>query len=488
MVIYQSEDQSSISAANIPDVIVYDNSNIQKVCSGVTTPLTFHFTKRIYASIYRQTVKTLSLSDKVILKNEDLFQNLIGLIKGRIYYNVNSWYRGLQLFQSLNDTQVGLKQMMGLSDPLKFQGEELTWKKKFILLGAKCVDFPLLLINFMSLKSKTVKFLAKMQHCCSDFYLQDFSKMSIQELKNEKENIDTGVLSLWTTPVINDLYIWITCGDIVNKLKKAGLKNPEEFVNKFLTEEESVASMQPARQMHRLAIEASYQPDLKHLINRMPQDIHQQVETRFHDFHLKVMLFIDKYGDKTTGELKLETQTMRLNPFVFYTYLRDCLRAQISEIRATSQTQEFAKKALEKHIADLPASQSEKIMAKICVLNKALINRELFKLERSRVFGMYRTLYAAFGSRFEKSKWIEKASDIFYLTEDEILSCGNGKEFVFDTLIATRKQEYKSYETESSPSRIFISNKITDLVKEMAVNKVAPIQGFDPSGTKIEVA
>lgn len=488
MVIYQSEDPTSISAANIPDVIVYDNSNIQKACSGVTTPLTFHFTRRIYACVYRNTIKTLSLSEKVILKNEDIFQNLIGLIKGRIYYNLNSWYRGLQLFQSFNDTQVGLKQMMGLSDPLNFQEEVITWRKRFILLGAKCVDFPLLLISFLSLKSKAAKFLAKMQQACSDFYLHDFNKLSIQQLKTEKEKLDSQVLNLWTTPVVNDLHIWITCGDIVNKLKKAGLKNPEEFVNKFLMEEESVASMQPAKHLHRLAIEASYQADLMHLINRIPKDIHQQIKTRFPDFHLKVMLFIDKYGDKTTGELKLETLTMRSDPYVFYNYLRDCLHAQISEIRTNSQSQELAKKALEKHIAGLPPSQSEKILAKVFTLNKALINRELFKLERSRVFGMYRTIYTALGHRFEKSKWIENAMDIFYLTEDEILSCGNGKEYVFNTLIATRKQEYKAYELESTPSRVFIANTVTEVVVQKEVRKVALIHGFDASGAKIEVA
>ena len=74
----------------IPEVIVYDNSNIQESYCGVTTPLTFSFASRAYATVYRQTMQTLGLSQAVIQAHEPVVTNLLGLVQGRIYYNINN--------------------------------------------------------------------------------------------------------------------------------------------------------------------------------------------------------------------------------------------------------------------------------------------------------------------------------------------------------------------------------------------------------------
>ena len=488
MVIFPTEDQSSQAVPVIKqDIIVYDNSNIQKSCSGVTTPLTYNFTKRVYALVYRQTIKSLSLSEKALLKNEDIFQNLVGLIKGRLYYNINNWYRGLQLFDSFKQNKAALAQMLGLSDALNFTDEdEQNWRIRLIRFWIKYIDRPRLLLKFAGLKTTVPRFLNQMQDYTSKFYECNFSNLTIKDLKGKKEEIDKDLLKSWTTPVINDLYILIACGALINKLKSAGLNKPDELVNNFLDEEQAVSSLQPAKHLHRLAIICASQPELRTLINRLPNDIHTQVKNRFGDFYHEVIHFIDHYGDRAAGELKLETHTMRTDPLVFYSYLRDCLNAQISEIRASGQSQKLSFKILESKLSHLSPSEKAKVSSKLSKLQKAIAHREVFKLERSRVFGMYRTLYFAFGELFVKNKWIENPDDIFYLTEEEILSCENGKEYIYDILIATRRQEFKAYEAESIPSRVFVSNKVIDVVIKEAPLPV--IHGFDSEEIKAEVA
>ena len=78
----------------IPEVVVYDNSNIQESYCGVTTPLTFSFATRAYATVYRQTMAALALPARIMEAHEPVVTNLLGLVKGRIYYNINNWYRG----------------------------------------------------------------------------------------------------------------------------------------------------------------------------------------------------------------------------------------------------------------------------------------------------------------------------------------------------------------------------------------------------------
>ena len=489
MVIFQSEDPVDlITDSNKREVIVYDNSNIQKSCSGVTTPLTFNFTRRAYSIVFEETQKHLSLARRSFSKDPEIFQNLVGLIKGRIYYNINNWYRGFRYFNSLNHNRASLVQIMGLSEPVNFVDKDIkTLWQKGILIWDKCINLPKLLLSFRSLKNTVPRFLERLQLCFTNFYSKDLSSLSLEGLKLEKGNLDSRLLKLWVTPIVNDLYILTASANIARQLEKAGLNNPDEFVNSFLTEEQALASMKPAKHLHNLALEAAYYPELKVLISRLPDDIHGQVEIRFKEFYQQVNEFIDVYGDTAAGELKLETQTMRSNPSLFYSYLRDCLTAQISDIRAGNSSQQIAMSTLERKLSNLPAIHKSRILSKVNKLRQAISHRELFKLERSRVFGMYRSLYIAFGVKFQQKEWIGKPEDIFYLTEDEILSCENGMEHVFDTLIATRKQEFEQYKSEVVPSRVMVLSKIVNPVVP-EVEHVPLIQGFDSEEIKAEVA
>ncbi|MGV3508704.1 MAG: hypothetical protein ACO1N7_05390 [Sphingobacteriaceae bacterium] len=483
MIIFQPEDQFPASSVkNIPEIIVYDNSNIQKTCSGVTTPLTYHLTKRIYATVFKQTLKKLSVSNKELLKNDDIFQNLIGLLKGRIYYNINNWYRGLQHFNSFNHNNISLSQIMGLSEPVTFADYDTkSWWQKCVLIWGRFIDFPRLIIAFSSLKGRLPQFFARMQKYTSEFHSLDLEKMSVAELKKEKAKLDKSIISNWDVPVINDLYVLMASGNVAEKLERAGLNNPQEFVNSFLKEEQGRANLLPAQQLHGLALKASYYPELKLLINRLPDDIHEQIRVRFNEFYSEVIQFLDKYGDKTAGGLKLETPTMRSNPLVFYGYLRDCLNAQISEIRAGNQFKQIALKTVEQKLSHVPVLRKKRVIGKIVKLQLAITNRELFKLEQSRVLGMYRALYNAFGNAFHQAGWIKYSSDIFYLTEEEILSCDNGREYIFDTLVATRKLEFETYKSEALPQRVFVSPTIVNPVVKQA--PAVPI--FDAANAEV---
>ena len=78
-------------------LIVFDNSNIQESYCGVTTPLTFSFAAGAYASVYTQTMRALGLPERTISAHAPMLKNLLGLVCGRVYYNINNWYRGLLL-------------------------------------------------------------------------------------------------------------------------------------------------------------------------------------------------------------------------------------------------------------------------------------------------------------------------------------------------------------------------------------------------------
>jgi rifampicin phosphotransferase len=72
---------------------IWDNSNIVESYAGVTTPLTFSFARAVYEDVYRQFCALVGVSDALIERNRDVFAHMLGLIRGRVYYNLLNWYR-----------------------------------------------------------------------------------------------------------------------------------------------------------------------------------------------------------------------------------------------------------------------------------------------------------------------------------------------------------------------------------------------------------
>jgi pyruvate,water dikinase len=313
----------------IPEIIVYDNSNIQESYCGVTTPLTFSFASRAYATVYRQTMQTLGLPKSAILEQETVITNLLGLVKGRIYYNINNWYRGLQLLPSFRQNKADMERMMGLEEPVDFvKDREKTIGEKARMLPGLLLNLGRLLWAFSGLSKKIPTFHAHFRKHYHRFYQQILSELAYYELLQQKKELDNELLGNWATPIINDFYVMMTNGSVVRKLKKAGIQSPEEFLSRYLSGDKQIESTQPVKAMQQLAAQANEQQTLWQLISEFPENLHQKVGNEYPDFHKLVTEFIDQYGDRTVGELKLETITMRLSPMVFYQYLRNYLSTQ----------------------------------------------------------------------------------------------------------------------------------------------------------------
>ncbi len=93
---------------------VWDNSNIAESYSGVTTPLTFSFIRKAYFAVYWQFCETIGVDKKTIFKNRHVFENMLGLIEGRVYYNLLNWYRLVSLMPGFKYNKRFMEQMMGL--------------------------------------------------------------------------------------------------------------------------------------------------------------------------------------------------------------------------------------------------------------------------------------------------------------------------------------------------------------------------------------
>ena len=94
----QSRDITTLNDSDtVDDYALWDNSNIVESYGGVTTPLTFSVARSAYQEAYRHFGRVLGVSEREIARNDRAYEQMIGLIQGRVYYNILNWYRLLML-------------------------------------------------------------------------------------------------------------------------------------------------------------------------------------------------------------------------------------------------------------------------------------------------------------------------------------------------------------------------------------------------------
>ena len=456
----------------IPEVIIYDNSNIQESYCGVTTPLTFSFAQRAYATVYRQTMRVLGLPAAQVAAHEAVVSQLLGLVRGRIYYNINNWYRGLLLLPAFQQNKADMERMMGLEEPVDFVTDQRqTLAAGLRLLPRLALNLARLLWVFGRLPTRVAAFHAHFRAEYGRFYALPLATLPPAALLREKVRLDEALLGRWTTPIINDFYVMMANGRVARALYKVGLADSDEFLSRYLAGDAQLASTQPTHRLQALARQAWPQPALRELLLALAPDVHAQVARTAPDFHREVEDFIAQYGDRTAGELKLETRTMRVAPVVFYQYLRNFLPAEPPPpppVRPGVALHQRALEELTNRLAGRFFWTRRRTWAALRQLQRAIGYREALRLERTRLFGMYRALYLALGQHLTTQRQLAEPAEIFWLTEDEIAAAVSVETLgaaaallpalapALPALVAQRRREFAGYALEDVPSRVTV--------------------------------
>ena len=116
----QARPITSMAQQSDPDghLGLWDNSNIVESYGGVTTPLTFSFALYAYEGVYRELLRILGVSKAKQLEQDYTFKHMLGLFRGRMYYNLLSWYKLLATLPGFHLNRHFMEQMMGVKESL----------------------------------------------------------------------------------------------------------------------------------------------------------------------------------------------------------------------------------------------------------------------------------------------------------------------------------------------------------------------------------
>ncbi len=460
--ILQTRPITTISKKN-RSKIIWDNSNITESFPGITKPLTFSFAKMAWANVYRQTSRSMGVSNKKIKENNELFNNMLGLVHGRVYYNLNNWYKMLLFYPFFNKNKQYYEEMIGLKETVEHKKiKPFDIKKIFQSLKVIFGIFK----NYLTLDKEVVFFQKNFNKNYKKTAQINFDKSNSKELIDIFKYEKSKLMSNWKVEGINDFYAMIFYGLLQNLSDNYDLKSKKSVVNDLFCAEEDMSSIRPTKYLLFIAGEIKKDKKLFDLFKKNNEKtiLKEIKKPRFKSLNKKISDYLERFGYRFIDELKLEENTLKDDPSFLIRILKNYLDIKDLNIQNIHENEIKKRKNAEKIVAQKLKFKFFRKILFYWVLKNARKNvkyRENLRLYRSKIFGITRELFRNIGRDFKENKTIDGSNDIFYLKIKEISDYIEGsidKKYLKE-LIKKRKKEYNHFKKEELPSRIITYGK-----------------------------
>ena len=447
-------------------VAIWDNANIVESYAGVTTPMTFSFAHAAYGQVYRRLGRVLGLSEACVAENDQVFGNMLGLVRGRVYYNLINWYRALAQLPGFAATRGYMEQMMGvdraLSDELLGDcgngkgGRSGIWHH--IGEAARLGRVALSLVGArLGLNRKKKAF-----HRIVDAALAEpevpLAEQSLDRLAAHYRTLERRLIRRWDAPLVNDLWCMIAVGVLGGLLTRFAGSDADRLRAGLLAGATDIVSAEPAKRIAEMARLAAADRGLVRALTQGPIDDAVTGLGRIPGLADRYRDYLATFGDRCVGELKLESPTLRDDPAPLLRAIGQAAADMSPNAPPVPQVPEGGRPG------PLPgASMSRRqrwLVGLVAREARARIrDRENLRFERTRVFGRVRRIVAEIGRRLADADRLDRPEDVFYLTIDEVLGVAEGTTAAetLRPIAVARRRAFDGYRAEPAPPRRFMT-------------------------------
>jgi len=440
---------------------IWDNSNIVESYSGVTTPLTFSFAHRAYEEVYRQFCRMMAVPRATIAANDQTFRQMLGLIRGRVYYNLLSWYRVLAMLPGFTVNRRFMEQMMGVKEGLPeelladFSGAQWTERIKDALRLA--VTMGGLILNLILLPRRIRQFYIRL-HTALAPPKPPLEQLRPDELATYYHSLEKQLLTRWDAPLVNDFFAMIFYG-VLRKVSEKWCGDKEGTLqNNLLCGEGDMISAEPAQRIREMAQLAAKNPDLASLLCQGSLPAIGKALDEQPEFKARYQAYLEKFGDRCLEELKLESTTLHDDPLLLLRSVGQL--ASSGKAQQPSSVSSNLRAEAERQVAHALRGHPIRrgIFQWVLIQTRARVrHRENLRFERTRLFGRVRRVFVELGRRLHARDLLQEPRDIFYLEVNELLGFVEGTTTSTNlrALVELRKSEFAAYREEDPPSSRF---------------------------------
>lgn len=463
----QSRPITALTHLADPDGVynLWDNSNIVESYGGITTPLTYSFARRAYEEVYLEFCRILGVPKRTIALNRQIFTCMIGLVRGRVYYNLLNWYRVLAMLPGFKTNRHFMEQMMGVKEPLPAEIvatlDKSTWRERIIDLGQLLGTMLGLVTNHFLLERRKRQFYQRLHQALGD-HCPDLSTLRADELTAYYRTLDQKLLTKWDAPLINDFFAMIFYGLLRKLMTQWGDDPTGTLQNDLLTGEGGMISAEPAQRVRAMAEMVAKDAEFIALLRQGERPAIERALAQHAQFATVYHAYLEKFGDRCADELKLESPTLYDDPLPLLraigqlagqlTRQAESLPPKASSGTVRAQAEQRVQTAL--HGQPLRRLVFNWVLkhARICVRD-----RENLRFERTHVFGRARQIFVELGHRFYALDLLAEPRDIFYLEVAEILGFVEGTTTCTDLrgLVGVRKAEFARFTQLPPPAERF---------------------------------
>ena len=399
--------------------LILDNSNIVESYPNISLPLTCGFVGFVYSGVFESLCRRIIGEGKYLDNLKPVFGNMVGNVNGRMYYKISNWYTLIKFLPFRKKIIPVWQEMLGVKN------KSYNTKK----------DMKVSLIERMKINKRIISAFRNSPRDMADlneefirinddFYKSYHEGMTNEELIAQYRIIEKKLLACWDITLINDLYTFVHTGLLKHYLAKR-YDDADDKTNEFLSGITNIESLKPVRAMIDLAYSR--------------KDLSEE------GFNKRVEEYIRLYGDRNLEELKLESPTFRTNPELLIRKIDEYCEDPDKLIQIHKNIMNNEKKDL--------SGESKKIRKLAGKCAAGISNREISRLNRSRIYGMVRQIVRSLGKNFCNEGLIESEEDVFYLTYNELFAMAK-EPFDAKDNIRSRKNEYRMYKCLPAFSRI----------------------------------
>jgi rifampicin phosphotransferase len=464
----QSRPITTLAALRDPDgaYALWDNSNIAESYGGVTTPLTFSFARHAYEEVYRELCRLLGVPEREIAAHADTFRRMIGLVRGRIYYSLFSWYNLLALAPGFSANRRFMEQMMGVREELppalaarlaahggRMQlGEALKLARAVARLAR----------HERMLPRDIVRFYARLDAALTPGAVP-LEAMRPDELVTHYRDLEGKLLAHWDAPLVNDLFAMLFYGLLRRLCASWCGDGAGTLQNDLVSGQGGIISAEPARRVRALAVLAARSPTLAEASRAGTPDAIQREIAHYPEFAEEYAAYLAKFADRCLEELKLESPTLHDDPTPLLRAIGHLAqrfaageRETASSAGPSDQPDQSKRVLAERRVRRLLRWHPLRRAVFAFVLARAqarVRDRENLRFERTRVFGRVRRIFVELGRRYHALGLLEHPRDIFYLEVEEALGVVMGTATTTDLrgLVAVRQAEYAGWRASEPP-------------------------------------
>lgn len=424
------------------DPLIMDNSNIVESYPGISLPLTCSFVHSVYSGIFKSVSRRILHNDRELAKYEKVFTDMVGSVNGRLYYKISNWYTVIKFLPMSSRIIPIWQEMLGVK--IKQYDEERV--ELPLLVRAK--TYWNVLVEMLHVPRNMKRLNEDFQKLNRDFYQKRTKDMSAGELIKQYRSLQDTLLSCWDVTLLNDVYAFVFTALVKRRMGEEG--------NRILSGISNLESMKPVRELVRLAREKR---------QLSPEQYRQRFDA-----------YIREYGDRSLEELKLESRTFRTHP--------ELLEEQIDRYEKDPEKLEEMYAALWGE-RDGEGEDSETVPGKGMAARRGIdrllareaargiANREISRLNRSRIFGMVREIFLGLGELLVRAGLAESPRDIFWLTLEEVFGAAEELAEAENSLsdknktdlaarIARRREDYEIYACLPAYQRLIFAGKEFD--------------------------